>query len=181
MACPADLATSLARTGHLEQTWPCGILQAATQRFYYSLLEELRKQENDSLTILVIGPWWHWLAARVACDLQPHTCTFASAALSTRSATAACHWPGSTQLRCAGKESSGKTALVSALVNENTNVPQGFGQRSRLPRPQTTVRRAAGFTLNVIDCPGLTEGDTDSDMVRPLPCLLSAPRLAHGV
>ena len=64
----------------------------------------------------------------------------------------------------AGKEGVGKTALVNALVNENTSPPEGFGQR-RLPRPRLTARKAAGFTLNVIDCPGLSEGDAGCDVV----------------
>ena len=56
---------------------------------------------------------------------------------------------------------------MNALVNENTSPPEGFGQR-RLPRPRLTTRKAAGFTLNVIDCPGLSEGDAGCDVVRHL-------------
>ena len=45
-------------------------MQAATQKFYHTLLEQLRGQGKDSLTLLVIGgpqpimPGWHLVGKR---------------------------------------------------------------------------------------------------------------------
>ena len=73
--------------------------------------------------------------------------------------------------RCAGKGGVGKSSTVNSLLGER--VANVAALQSDVARPQVISRAADGFTLTLIDTPGLLEADAVSDAVRPLqPALL---------
>ena len=61
----------------------------------------------------------------------------------------------------------GKTTLANTLFNE-TATPPSYGQQQRALRPRAISRVAAGFTLTVIDTPGLPEDGANVDLVGQL-------------
>ena len=61
----------------------------------------------------------------------------------------------------------GKSSTVNSLLNER--VANVAALQSDVSRPQVIARAADGFTLTLIDTPGLLEADAVSDAVRR-PC-----------
>lgn len=65
----------------------------------------------------------------------------------------------------------GKTTLANALFNENAAPAANYAQQGRgQSRPQIISRTAAGFTLTVIDAPGLPEDGSNCDLVHHSYC-----------
>lgn len=60
----------------------------------------------------------------------------------------------------------GKSSTVNSLLGER--VANVAALQSDVARPQVIARSADGFTLKLIDTPGLLEADAVSDAVRPL-------------
>ena len=66
--------------------------------------------------------------------------------------------------RRAGKNGVGKSSTANSLLNESAFVVSPFQQDQG--KPVTVVKRRDGFTLRIIDTPGLAEGDQISERVR---------------
>ena len=64
----------------------------------------------------------------------------------------------------AGKGGVGKSSTVNSLLNER--VANVAALQSDVSRPQVIACAADGFTLTLIDTPGLLEADAVSDAVR---------------
>ncbi|KAF9601615.1 hypothetical protein IFM89_020909, partial [Coptis chinensis] len=56
-----------------------------------------------------------------------------------------------------GKGGVGKSSTVNSLIGERVVAVSAF--QSEVPRPVMVSRHGSGFTLNIIDTPGLIEGD----------------------
>ncbi|KAK9802976.1 hypothetical protein WJX73_002667 [Symbiochloris irregularis] len=63
-----------------------------------------------------------------------------------------------------GKSQVGKSSLINKLLNERP-LDTNYGQQPRGGRLQIISREAAGFTLNLIDTPGLPEDGTNAEAV----------------
>lgn len=61
-----------------------------------------------------------------------------------------------------GKGGVGKSSTVNSLIGERVVTVSAF--QSEAPRPTMVSRSRAGFTLNVIDTPGLVEGGYINDL-----------------
>ncbi|KAI3458402.1 hypothetical protein Pfo_015065 [Paulownia fortunei] len=62
-----------------------------------------------------------------------------------------------------GKGGVGKSSTVNSIIGERVVTVSAF--QSETPRPVMVSRSRAGFTLNIIDTPGLVEGGYVSDQV----------------
>ncbi|XP_051122926.1 translocase of chloroplast 34 isoform X2 [Andrographis paniculata] len=62
-----------------------------------------------------------------------------------------------------GKGGVGKSSTVNSVIGERAVTVSAF--QSETPRPVMVSRSRAGFTLNIIDTPGLVEGGYVSDQV----------------
>ncbi|KAK6156028.1 hypothetical protein DH2020_010276 [Rehmannia glutinosa] len=62
-----------------------------------------------------------------------------------------------------GKSGVGKSSTINSIIGERVVIASAF--QSETPRPVMVSRSRAGFTLNIIDTPGLVEGGYVNDQV----------------
>ena len=67
--------------------------------------------------------------------------------------------------KCAGKCGIGKSSTANSIFKEKVAQPAIF--QGDIDKPLVVSRQAQGFTLTVIDTPGLLEADHVSQAVRP--------------
>ena len=65
---------------------------------------------------------------------------------------------------CAGKTGVGKSSTVNSILAESA--AQVVSMQAPASRAQAFARQAGGFTLTLIDTPGILEGDAVDGQVR---------------
>jgi len=80
-----------------------------------------------------------------------------------------------------GKPGAGKSSTVNSLLGERVIPVAAMQQGGDGGRPLTLGRTAAGFTLTVIDTPGLVDGDTVSTRALNAIAAVLASKTVHAV
>ena len=153
-------------------------VQKPTREAVQQLIEQLRGRGKTALTVLLLGA--DKLHQVLTCPVQNHqTCAFIphcdclSVCHVVHMFVQFCVSPYTPSWHRAGKGGVGKSSTVNSLLGERAaNVA---ALQSDVARPQVIARATDGFTLTLIDTPGLLEADAVSDAVRrlqPLRCCL---------
>ena len=145
------------------------IPQAATQASFRELLGSLRQQAKSELTILLLG-----MCPAGACCMSefnlgeqcvcgcPQAESMCYVCFSHRTLVAVFPLPHRAA-GYAGKNGMGKSSTANSLFNEKVANVAAF--QSDTAKPSVISRIAHGFTLTVIDTPGLLEADAVSESV----------------